>query len=379
MTGYIRQRETDLASSKPILASIFNDEYTAIANAFNVSSGHKHSGSTGEGAITDPNASFVGINANGVVCSNIDTFVIRTLVSSTASITIADGDGISGDPTFSIAGNIAVFEGLSSTGFVANLASVQQRDIDGTAGNIVISDGDGIADNPTIDLVGSIITPDTYDNINSITVDTYGRVTNAATSNPITSGIVLPFAGTSSPTGWVRLNGKTLGNGASSATERANADTQALYELLYANYSDSLLPVIGGRTGNATNDFNAGKPITLPDMRGRNLFGLDDMGNSAASRITNTTASPNGTTLGATGGTETYTMTSTHLPSHHHNYQSADFFITTINSSFGTYGSGVLTAQGAYVFSPQNTDSQGSGGAHDNMMPFISILWIIKL
>jgi hypothetical protein len=101
----------------------------------------------------------------------------------------------------------------------------------------------------------------------------------------------VPFSG--SRTGWVRSNGRTIGSGSSAATERANADTQDLFEYLWNNFSNTLCAVSGGRGANATADFNANKTIALLDMRGQGAFGLDDMGNVAASIISG------GTTGGA--------------------------------------------------------------------------------
>ncbi|MGH1556407.1 hypothetical protein ACRAWF_45660 [Streptomyces sp. L7] len=68
----------------------------------------------------------------------------------------------------------------------------------------------------------------------------------------------------------------TIGNATSGATERANADTQALFIYLYN--ADGSLVVTGGRSGNALNDFNRVEAIALPDLRGRALAGVDDMG-----------------------------------------------------------------------------------------------------
>jgi hypothetical protein len=93
---------------------------------------------------------------------------------------------------------------------------------------------------------------------------------------------------------WVRSNGRTIGSAASSATERANADTEDLYEFLWTNYSDSLCPVDGGRGGSAAADFAANKAIGTLDMRGRSPFGLDTMGNSAASVLSGATTAGGG-------------------------------------------------------------------------------------
>jgi hypothetical protein len=93
-----------------------------------------------------------------------------------------------------------------------------------------------------------------------------------------------PISGTLS--GWVRMNARTIGSATSGATERANADTQPLYEYLWNNFSNALCPVQGGRGGSAASDYAANKTIGLINMRGRGPLGLDDMGNTAEGVIT---------------------------------------------------------------------------------------------
>lgn len=118
--------------------------------------------------------------------------------------------------------------------------------------------------------------------------------------------------GTGPLAGFVRENGLTIGNATSGATERANADTQNLFVYLYQ--TDPNLSVSGGRTGNALNDYNSGKTIALPDMRGRIDAFLDDMGNSAAGRLTSTFFGSGATTLGAAGGSQQAQLATANLP-----------------------------------------------------------------
>lgn len=113
-------------------------------------------------------------------------------------------------------------------------------------------------------------------------------------------------------TGWVRCNGRTIGSATSGATERANSDTQSLFEYLWQN--DSNLSVSGGRGASSTADWAANKNITLPDLRGRGLAGLDDMGNSTAGRLTSTYFGSAATTLGIANGSESRTLTLAQLP-----------------------------------------------------------------
>jgi hypothetical protein len=108
-------------------------------------------------------------------------------------------------------------------------------------------------------------------------------------------------------TGFVRTNGLTIGNAGSGATERANADTQPLFIFLY-NCGDATLVVSGGRTGNALNDYNAGKTITLPNYSGRALAALDNQGAGAAGVLTTAFYGTNPTVLGAPGGVQSHAM-----------------------------------------------------------------------
>jgi hypothetical protein len=115
--------------------------------------------------------------------------------------------------------------------------------------------------------------------------------------------------------GWVRVNGRTIGNASSGATERANADTQALYVYIWQTYPDGICPVVGGRGASALADFSAGKQITLLDSRGRAIFGLDDMGNSAAGAFSGVTFQKgNTTTGGSSAGANSTTLQTSNLP-----------------------------------------------------------------
>ncbi len=96
----------------------------------------------------------------------------------------------------------------------------------------------------------------------------------------IPSGMLAPFAGTSAPTGWFLCYGQAV-----SRTTYA-----ALFTAIGTTYG----------TGDGTSTFN------LPDLRGRTIAGVDDMGGSAASRLTGdngastATADSNGSFTSAT-------------------------------------------------------------------------------
>lgn len=127
------------------------------------------------------------------------------------------------------------------------------------------------------------------------------------------TGWLQPIYGTGVVTGFVRANGRTIGNATSGATERANADTLALYSFLYGQ--DVNLAVSGGRGASSAADYAANKTLTLPDWRGRALAFMDDMGNSAAGRLTAAGFGVAATVLGAASTpTETKTLAAANLP-----------------------------------------------------------------
>lgn len=178
--------------------------------------------------------------------------------------------------------------------------------------------------------------------------------------------------GTGTLTGFVRMNGRTIGSATSGATERANADTQSLFEYLWG--ADANLTVSGGRGVSANADWTANKTITLPDSRGRTIAGLDDMGNSAAGRLTSTYFGTATNVLGAAGGSQTGQLVTANLPPYTPSGTITNVTVTsTANfqnnqngvdagglaagpNSFGRYSPGVVTSTGTGSF---NGGAQG--------------------
>lgn len=115
--------------------------------------------------------------------------------------------------------------------------------------------------------------------------DVIAQINAVAASIPgvaVPTGILAPFRGTTPPTGWVKENGGTIGNAASGATNRANADTEALFTHLWNSFNNTLLPIqtSGGapttRGASAAADYAASKRMPLFDPRSRFVRAADD-------------------------------------------------------------------------------------------------------
>lgn len=205
----------------------------------------------------------------------------------------------------------------------------------------------------------------------------------------VQTGSVFDYLGSTAPSGYVLLDGKTIGDGSSGGTERANADTVDLFTLLWNSMSDTEAPVSSGRGASAAADFAAHKTITLPDARGRTTAGKDNMGGSAANRLTAAGSGITGTTLGTAGGTETHTLTAAQLASHSHDENTGVYAgggtgttamkYPTVNSGAGGLNYSGNTAGGADAVATVTTATAGSGNAHQNTQPTLVLNKIAKL
>lgn len=193
-------------------------------------------------------------------------------------------------------------------------------------------------------------------------------------------------------TGWVRANGNTIGSATSGATERANADVEALFVFLWQK--DSNLAVSGGRGASSAADWASNKTIAIPDFRGRVPVGLDTMGAAAAGRLTDATMSPDGVTLGASGGGQLHILSTAQLPAHSHPAGSLtvpphSHLYTGVTGFLGVNFDGIAPrASNTGLLNTQSsptlgvggsTASVGSGEAHPNVQPSLAGTFYLKL
>lgn len=153
-------------------------------------------------------------------------------------------------------------------------------------------------------------------------------------------GVVNPFAGADAPAGWLMCSGQLV--------------SRTAYPVLFS----TLGTTYGVGDGSTT--------FAIPDMRGRAVAGKDDMGGTAASRLTNAVSGITATTLGAVGGNQT-------VHAHSHANTVTNNAVTTGGVGNHTHntpypigwgGSGYGSAFSSSV-SPDYSTTSGNG-AHDH-------------
>ena len=100
--------------------------------------------------------------SNGIIAKSGSAVVARTLTASGNGLSITNGNGVSGNPTFALSGVAASVAGLSGTGMLAMTGggtTVSGRDLLGTANQITITNGNGSAGNPTFAITSNAVLP----------------------------------------------------------------------------------------------------------------------------------------------------------------------------------------------------------------------------
>lgn len=93
-----------------------------------------------------------------VVQTGTDTFTKRTLVGAAAGIGVSNGDGVAGNPTIALNGDLAALEAQTGTGIAVRTADATwtERTLTPPAAGITISNGDGVSGNPTFSLTNDL-------------------------------------------------------------------------------------------------------------------------------------------------------------------------------------------------------------------------------
>ncbi len=220
----------------------------------------------------------------------------------------------------------------------------------------------------------------------TVTVDPSGAALSAVQAQLATlSQYLIPDTGTclltlqpTAKAGWVMADDGTIGNAASGATNRANADTSALFQLIWNNVSNTFAPIftstgaISARGTDALTDFNAGKRLKLGLILGR-AIGVAGSGLSLTARA-----------LMAAVGTEGVTLTGQQSGIQSHKHQLGGRDSTADNSGtnpgdefiqpYGYSGSGAGPAVDSSFAGDTDADQ-----SHPNMQPTVFLNLMIKL
>jgi hypothetical protein len=194
--------------------------------------------------------------------------------------------------------------------FIADLslAAVLVNSVNAQTGTVVL-DADDIAETATRKWAGATDAAD-LDAVMAAIAGYTTIVTRSIDSMLPPTGMMMPWPSSTDPTqvngngttpSWLVCDGGTIGDVSSGATERANADMQALFSFLWTNSANAELHIQTSagapttRGASAAADFGANKRMPIPDCRGGTIY----FGDNGAGRITATGHSTNFDQLGA--------------------------------------------------------------------------------
>lgn len=267
--------------------------------------------------VTDRANKYLAFGSSGEPIATAGT-TSTVVVSSYGQTLIDDSDAATARTTLGL-GSLSTLSTVGSSQIDANAVTASELNIsgNGSSGQVVQSDGDG-------------------------------SFSYASLGTSFLSGMVMPYAGSSAPTGFLLCGGQAV----------SRTTYSGLFAVVGTTYG----------VGDGSSTFN------LPDLQGRVVAGKDDMSGSSANRLTDQTNGLNGDTLGATGGTETQDLSIAQLPAHSHGNVVTNVGSTSVTNT----GDGLNRIRLTGITQAKSATSTGSGDAHNNVQPTIILNYIIK-
>ena len=139
-----------------------NSRYVGVTNGLVITDG----GSQGLFNISTTGALLSLVNAGtGIqVKTSGTTVTARSIAVSNAGLSVTNGSGVSGDPTLSLSGlplNLANLTGAGMLAITSGGTSINPRVLTGTASQITVTNGDGQSGNPTFLIADNPVFPGT--------------------------------------------------------------------------------------------------------------------------------------------------------------------------------------------------------------------------
>jgi len=285
----------------------------------------------------------------GLAVTGIVSVASGLVVAGTASI----GGGLGVTGIVSVGGDLVVSgsASMAAATFSSNISMLAQSDArfyDADNSNYI---GLQAPSSVSATIVYNLLAADGSSG-DVLQTDGAGTLSFTEVGAAIPAGSLMPYAGSTAPSGWLLSYGQAV----------SRTTYSALFTAIGTTYG----------TGDGSTTFN------VPDLRGRLVAGQDDMGGVSANRLTGLSGGVDGDTLGASGGAETHTLTTAELAAHTHG---AGSYVANVTGPAGGGTSGYLGGGGNSTSAKTvsgSSGSAGSGTAHNNVQPTFILNYIIR-
>ena len=343
----------------PMVVNSNNSESYSLSNPIIVSEGQTVSSSSNypaniNGFLVELNSDITAIthytnsSNNFVVPQNKSLFITNVYCSNSS----LDIDGVS----------IVVNSNAAGGYSLGNIIVAQQGQVLSTVNNYPACINGYLVDEDYFENCGSGGSSSSSSLDSAMVSDMISSALAAQGNSSIPTGTVQAFAGETIPEGWMLCDGSAI----------SRTDYNYLFEVIGEKYGsgDGTFTMEWSDTngdGNMQQDefINILSTFNIPDLRGRVIIGPDNMGGNNAGVVQDLND------IGVTGGSETHTLTVEEMPSHNHTYNTLIYggnFGLRVN--YGTYHQNLGIEQ---------TEFTGGDQPHNNMQPYTSINYIIKL
>lgn len=246
--------------------------------------------------------------------------------------------------------------------------------------------------------IASAVTPGTVwmstaDN-NTTNPDTASASNWVQDPGQVPIGTPTPVLSTAIQTGYVSANGLTIGNASSNATNRANADTQFLFNFVWNNCPNTICPIFTSagsastRGANPWADFAANKAIAVNNMNGSGLMGADSQNGTTSTNLINVPVTSGSRTAPfSLLGENLHTLLLAELAQHNHGVTDPGHFHSNSNSyqtNGGSFNAGgafglQITANTSTNVTGITIQNAGSNTPHNTVERSTITSWELKL